>query len=61
MSQQSSTASNTPAEPVLCAMGCGFFVSMKLLVSHRYFPLGPRVKKRMEHDGEFTSRWLSID
>jgi len=27
MNQQSSTTSNTPAEPLLCKMGCGFFGS----------------------------------
>jgi len=30
MSQQSSATSNTPAEPVLCKMGCGFFVSNEI-------------------------------
>lgn len=27
MNRESSTASNTPSEPLLCEMGCGFFVS----------------------------------
>lgn len=29
MSEQSSTTTNTPSEPRLCKMGCGFFVSSK--------------------------------
>lgn len=27
MNDQSQTAANTPSEPTLCKMGCGFFVS----------------------------------
>ena len=27
MSDQSQTTANTPSEPVLCKLGCGFFVS----------------------------------
>jgi hypothetical protein len=28
-----STATNTPSEPLLCKMGCGFFVSSFLICS----------------------------